>query len=375
MEKKEHAIRIGARLRTARQRAHMTQQELARAMGLRHRQTLVSIEAGERRLTAEELLRAMGVLHTEADYFTDSFRLVGEGRFSFRTYADVDPGVLEAFEDRAGRWAAAYRELGIQQGEGPRWVERKLAVTEHSSYEDTQAAADALREEWALGSPPAPSVQSAMERRLGTLVLYVDAPPGVSGAALQVQGLNAVLVNRREPEGRRNYDLAQELFHLLTWDALPPDRLDMVEPVGNRKRKRVEQLANSFAAALLMPEGVMRERWEKRPVATDLQEWVVQTAEDLQVSASACMWRLRNLDCLSQREAAQSDARRLATNARAPETKPPVPRFSEPFITRIARGLDMGRLSARRAASLLGLSLPELHKLLRARDIDPSFEV
>ena len=76
--------RIGLRLKAARERARLTQQQFAAQLGLEHRQTLASIEAGERRLSAEELLKAVRILGTDLDYFTDSFRLVGEGRFSFR---------------------------------------------------------------------------------------------------------------------------------------------------------------------------------------------------------------------------------------------------------------------------------------------------
>ena len=35
-----------------------------------------------------------------------------------------------------------------------------------------------------------------------------------------------ILVNRHEPRGRRSFDLAHELFHVLTWDAMPPERIE-----------------------------------------------------------------------------------------------------------------------------------------------------
>ena len=370
----QQSVRIGQRLKAAREHARMTQQQLAALLGLEHRQTLASIEAGERRLTAEELLRAVSALGVDLDYFTDSFRLVGEGRFSFRAQPGVAPNLLDQFEDRAGRWIATYRELGTQQGEERAWLVHKLALSRHSTFEEAQAAAGAIADGWQLGERPAESLQSAIERQINALVLYVDAPAGVSGAASQVPGLNAVLVNRREPEGRRNYDLAHELFHLLTWDVMPPKRVEAADVPRGGKGNRVEQLAENFAAALLMREAIMRARWEARDATGDLHGWLNGTAVDLRVSAVACKWRLHNLGCISKAGLLDINDQRLVANGRAANALPPVPAFSERFVRRIAAAVDAGRLSVKRAASLLALSLGELAALLQDYGIEPSFE-
>jgi Zn-dependent peptidase ImmA (M78 family) len=352
----------------------LTQRSLADAIGLEHRQSLAAIEAGERRLTAEELLRAVGALGVDLDYFTDSFRLVGEGRFSFRAQAGVAPNLLDQFEDRAGRWIATYRELSAQQGEEPSWLAHKLALSRRSTFEEAQAAADALVGAWQLGDRPAESLHSAIERYLNALVLFVDAPAGISGAASQVPHLNAVLVNRREPEGRRNYDLAHELFHLLTWDAMPPERVEAVDVPRGGKGNRVEQLAENFAAALLMPTPVIRARWEAREPSIDLHGWLNATALDLRVSAVACKWRLHNIGCLSRVDLLDINDERLVANGRLADAERPVRAFSERFVQRIASAMDTGRLSVKRTASLLALSLSELAALLRDYGIEPSFE-
>ncbi len=372
--KRKQAERIGFRLKAARERAGLTQRALADAIGLEHRQSLAAIESGERRLTAEELLRSVSVLGVDLDYFTDSFRLVGEGRFSFRAQSGVAPNLLDQFEDRAGRWIATYRELSAQQGEERSWLAHKLTLSRHSTFEEAQTAAQAIGEGWQLGDRPAESLHSALEQQLNALVLYVTAPSGISGAASQVPGLNAVLVNRHEPEGRRNFDLAHELFHLLTWDAMPPERVEAPDALRAGKGNRVEQLANNFAAALLMPEPIMRARWEARDTATDVHDWLNATAEDLRVSAAACVWRLQNLGCLSKADRLDINDQRLIANGRAANAAPPVLPFSERFVQRIAAAMDAGRLSVKRAASLLALSLSELAALLQDYGIEPSFE-
>ncbi|MBI4541307.1 MAG: helix-turn-helix domain-containing protein [Gemmatimonadetes bacterium] len=374
MKMHDYQKRIGIRLKAARERAGLTQQQLAEALGLEHRQTLASIEAGDRRLAADELIRAVAVLRTDLDYFTDSFRLVGEGRFSFRAHADVAPNVLDQFEDRAGRWIATYRELSAREGDEPQWLEQKLALSPRSTFEEAQAAGESLVEQWQLGERPAESLQRAMEDQLRALVLYVDAPTSISGAASQVPGLSAVLVNRFEPEGRRHYDLAHELFHLLTWDVMPPERLETADVPRGGKGKRVEQLAENFAAAVLMPAAGLRERWESRDTSTDLHDWLNATAEDLRVSALACKWRCYNLGWLSKADLLDINDQRLVASGRAQDALPPIHRFSERFVRRIAGGMEAGRLSVKRAASLLGLSLVELATLLQDHAIEPLFE-
>lgn len=374
MGRTDKEMNIGIRLRAARERASLTQQQLADALGLEHRQSVASIEAGERRLSADELIRAVQALGADLDYFTDSFRLVGEGRFSFRAHDAIAPNVLDQFEDRAGRWIATYRELAIGEGKKPQWLEHKLAISLRSTFEQAQAAGESLVEQWRLGERPAESLQQAIEEHLNALVLYVDAPEEISGAASQVTGLSAVLVNRREAEGRRNYDLAHELFHLLTWDVMPPERVESTDPPGGGKGKRVEHLANNFAAALLMPETAMRGRWRSRDPDSDWHVWLNETAQDLRVSAVACKWRCVNLGYITKQDLADINDRRLVANGR-PQADAPAPRpFSERFVRRIATALEAGRLSVKRAASLLELSLSELAVLLQSYDIEPSFE-
>src|SRR5207245_8975644 len=90
--------------------------------------------------------------------------------------------------------------------------------------------------------------------------------------------------------------LAHELFHILTWDAMPPEHSEEARETGGN---RVEQLANNFASTVLMPVPVLNRfgDWSE----TDEEELVARlnaTADKLKVTASAPKWRLVALDRL-----------------------------------------------------------------------------
>src|SRR4051794_33054049 len=178
-------MRIARRMKSAREGQGLTQQDLSARLGFKDRQTLSTIEAGERQVSADELALAAEALGRPIDYFTDAFRLDGEGEFSFRA-KHVDPAELDGFEERAGRWIAMYRELGAQEGVMPPRIGTKLELTPRSSYEDAHACAEAIRQRWNLGDVPAAGLEAAIQRELGALVLNVDAPAGISGAASQL---------------------------------------------------------------------------------------------------------------------------------------------------------------------------------------------
>lgn len=303
---------------------------------------------------------------------TDPFRLVGEGQFSFRAEG-VPAETLDQFEDRAGRCIATFRALQSEAGIQPSRLGRKLELTATASFEDAHAAAEQIRQEWSLGDRPAETLRDAVERELDVQVLFVDAPSGLSGAAVQLPGLNTILINRRESEGRRHFDLAHELFHVLTWDAMAPERVEPREP-RRGKGNRVERLADNFAAALLMPEHTVTTYLENRREGEDIHDWLNATATALHVSAVALKWRLVTLGHVSKAAAEAIGESRLANNGGLVRDTAPVP-FNRPFVGRVYNAVEDGRLSLRKALDLLGLGIDTFSRLCGAYNLELSYEV
>jgi Zn-dependent peptidase ImmA (M78 family)/DNA-binding XRE family transcriptional regulator len=400
---------IGARIKALREERKLSQDELARLFGFKDRQTVSAIETGERRVSAEELLLAVEKLGAPLDYFTDPFLLAGEGKFSWRRDPRVGLESIKAFERVAGGWIAANRSLAGQIGRPGPIMRHALKLTPRSSFEEAMAAGERFAKDFELGTVPAEKLPETMEREFGILVLMADAIEGVSGAACRLPDLDVVLINRHEVVGRRNFDLAHELFHILTWDAMPPEHL---EEATETSKIRVEQLANSFASALLMPEASLQqfgleqinqpasqalERLSFRSGDTPSQaggmvagfqtrrfaptartdsviRWLKETADKLRVTATALKWRLVALKLLEPAWTAEISANALRKARRSSHVEPP-PLFSKPFMDVLGQAIDEGRVSARRAADLLHLTIDDLRDLFARYAVDAPLDL
>ena len=357
---------FGKRIKALREERGLSQEHLARIFGFKDRQTVSAIETGNRQVTAEELVLAAERLDTSLEYFTDPFRLAGEGRFSWRR-TDIGAEQLEAYEPKAGRWVAAFRTLAPRVGREAPLMRRKLNLVPRSSYEDAMRAGERFVAECGLGDTPATRLADVVERQLGILVLMVDADRGISGAACRLPELDSVLIARREVAGRRHFDLAHELFHILTWDAMPPEHVeDALETSSNR----VEQLANNFAAAVLMPASALRRfgDWGECSQGALIAR-LNAVAENMHVTASSLKRRLVAAGGISKAAVHAIPDASLRHNGRDHVLDVPPALFSRPFMEVIGLAVESGVVSVRRAAALLDSNVDELADLFAVHDI------
>ncbi len=358
---------IGARLKALREKRKLSQDDLARLLGFKDRQTVSAIETGARRVTAGELVLAMEHLNAPLEYFTDPFRLAGEGRFSWRQ-TGVGAERLNEYEQNAGRWIATFRALAPKVGRETPLMRRALGLTRNSRFEDAMLAGERFVAEFDIGDTPATGLAEVMERQLGILVLMVDAPDGISGAACRLPELDAVLIARREIAGRRHFDLAHELFHILTWDAMPPEHSEAARETGGN---RIEQLANSFAAAVLMPAAALERCGEWKSL--DEEKLIAQLntmADNLHVTSSALRWRLVALGQLKPSAAHSLPDAALRNNGREMAKSVMPSLYSKPFVEVLVLAISDGLVSVRRAAGLLDIAVEDLTELFAAYDFE-----
>jgi len=139
--------------------------------------------------------------------------------------------------------------------------------------------------EWrGITGPPAPDSLVRAFPRVRVESVY---PLGVSGATAWSGGRWQILLNGSEPSTRQRFSAAHELKHVI--DHGYASLLYPSTP-GVSSAERQEQIADYFAAALLMPK-----RWVKRAAWGEGIQDVRQLATLFGVSREAMRYRLANL--------------------------------------------------------------------------------
>jgi len=353
---------VGRRIRLAREQKSMTQEELAKRCQLEPRQIISSIENGSRAVSQEEMQAIIATLREPLDYFTDPYRIVDEAVVSFR--ASRQANGLEEFRDRVNRLAGAVLRFGELAGHPPSGLKSQLDASKKMSLEEAAEAGERVAAFLNLGPIPARNMEEAIQERLGILVLRVDAPKGISGAAYHLPEVDMIVINGTEAPHRQAFDLAHELFHLLTWKDLPPDRNDWTDL---ERRPKVEKLADSFAAGLLLPKAVMEQRRAARPGEIS-EKWILEQAGEMLVSGQCFYWRLVNLSLLREQAARTLNLNRLS---RKGEKSGNAPLFNRRFVENMHRVLIKGLVSRKKAAAMIDLDPEGLKPLFAQYGLDP----
>lgn len=370
---------IGRRVKALRESNGLSQVQLAEILNLNDRQSVSEIENGRRRLSAAELVKIVQRFETTLDSLTNPFLLSARDSFSWRQ-SHVPTCDLDKFESKAGEWIGAFRELSRLNDVRLRKLLPRLGLTHASSFEDAIDAGEGVADELGLTENPARHLADVMQSELGILVLMVDAIEGVSGAACRLSELNAVLINRNESEGRRNSDLSHELFHILTWNEMKPQRVessleswDLPKTGSQLRNQRIERLADNFGFGLLMP-GWELDRLGKPQANANLAVWLVAAAKELGVSSRALKWRMANSRRLPAAAAVGNDELAAVAANILDADEPPLP-FSRKFLETVVMAIEGGHLSGGRASELMGMSKTTIGDLAEAYGIERPAEL
>lgn len=154
--------------------------------------------------------------------------------------------------------------------------------------------AQILRKELNLGDKPLHNLREDLEStgvRIYELPIPEEAFSGFSFWHSQYGP--CILINAREPKGRRNFTLAHELAHLLYQDS--PSLCYITFKAGDSSRS-LEAKANQFAIELLLPEVAAKQDFNQRKIPrTPSERELAQMASKWVVSIQALGYRLENL--------------------------------------------------------------------------------
>jgi len=355
---------IAAAVRSAREALGLTQQALATGAGFASLQIVSSIETGQREVKAWELVRLARALHTSVD------RLLGiDEPLTARVFWRRGSGGISAareaqLRERAERYALLEEFCELPP---PEPLPDFPFDPQRASFADAERLAHSVARTLDLGSRPAASLLPVLEERFRVKLFYDELGPDESAACSRGPFGAAVLMNATQSPWRRNFSLAHELFHLVTWTAVESRWPEAAEPEWS---ERLEMLADVFAAQLLLPSDEVNAQFDARTAGgrelagTD----VVELAREFGVSTEALAWRLVNL---RRREAewarallADSEFRRRDRMTMPSRwTKPAIP-FPERYRRLALLAYENHELSLGKLAVFMEMSMGEANAML-----------
>jgi Zn-dependent peptidase ImmA (M78 family)/DNA-binding XRE family transcriptional regulator len=321
---------LGSRLKAAREACHLTQDDVARQLGV-SRSTIAQMELGNRAVTSLELdklayLYGRDLRALLADEFRPEDALVAV----FRRHPDMvrNDQVLGAVRESlaAGREVTNLERLlgvDVDLAALPAYS-LKTPATKWEAIQQAERIAAEERRRLGLGGAPLPGVGELLESQ-GVRTAQAPLPEDVSGLTVAEPDTGVlVIVNREHVARRRRFSFAHEYCHVL----LDRDQKGAISRGADRDTLP-EVRANAFAAAFLMPrDGVVTflqglakgqpsrlraEVYDEQaalpaqarpaPGSQDIQLYdVVLVAHHFGVSRISALYRLKNLKLLTEPE-------------------------------------------------------------------------
>ena len=357
---------IATSVRDRRRTLGMSQRELAEAVGFGSHQIVSELERGQRDVKAWELARIADVLHTSLPAFLQRERPgQREPQISWRT--DAPEADRSRHEARLLKRFERYRRIQeLTNASGDARSLPRFHVDRSTTFGQTEQMASRARRSMDLGGRPAMSLAEVVQERFGVMLFLDDLGSRGSAACVRTDSDAAILLNRNEAPWRRRYSLAHQLFHLVTWDSAA---------ASWRRGKhhttwpdRVEELANGFASALLLPGDDLRGEFQSRFEGRDPSDpGLVNMARTYGVSTSALLWRLRTLGLMEEeavrKRLGSGPFRGMDRASRPRQWSEPPPDLPDRFVRLVALAYRTGEISRSVAARYLETNPGELYYL------------
>jgi len=369
---------LANRLKNERESLDFTLKEVSEKLGFNNYQTLSSIEAGERDVRAWELAKLASIYGRDIDYFLNLESPQKDIRILWRS-PETSPQ-KKIIERQFISICTHYQKLLNILGE-PLSINSAFKLTTdknkllaQNAFKYVENLASSYIRILKLGSHPACSLTKILEDEMGIKIIFIPMDFGISGGSTKDANFGmAVLVNANDAPWRRNFDLAHEFFHLITWEDFAPEE---IYQDATRGKSRIEQLADVFAASLLLPEEEVRNEFETRTEDKSISFLnLVEIARDFDVSIEALLWRLFNLGLLKKENIQDElekgtikDTDKKHRHTDWAETEKPY--LSTKYVSLAIRAFHLGKISKGKLAEYVGEKYSAIPPFLRKYGYD-----
>lgn len=357
-------MRIGGRIKEERKKLEMTLQELSNEVGFKNYQTLSSIEKGERHIRVSELDKIAKVLGLTVSYLLGEEK---ERREKVLWRKCVDESQCKKYENLLISICRNYQKLADLVGHKyEKFVPPRSEELQKGRFKNDYDFAKDLAEKYSklldIGRYPGKNIVDSLQDK-NILIFCYDLEAG-SAASLVGDFGAAILLNKSDRPWRKTFDIAHELFHLITWNVYPPESVYDDEEKGKSKP---EQYADTFASTLLMPEKSVKDEitWRKRERDLNFIDYV-EIAAKFRISIQALTWRLQNLGIFSEKDMEEIRAHpKISELNKLMRTKEPdIPELPEIYVNQALKTYLNGRISKLKLADYLDVKYGEMASFL-----------
>ena len=282
----------GERLKLARIYRNMTASELAEKIGV-SRQAVLQYEKNESNPKLETEFSIITTLHFPRDFFyMDNLSNIPINNTFFRALSSTKKIDLQTQEEKTRFIVYIYEflnnyfnypELDLPE------IDIDIDLNKKENIEDI---AIKVRNYWGLGNQPVENMVNLLENK-GVIVSTLNVGKKTIDAFTQVHRINnkekycVVLSNDKQSVARRNFDAAHELGHIILHK-----NIEKLEELSSEEQKKLEDQANSFAAAFLLPKN---EFFNELKDPLNL-EFYKELKKKWKVSIAAMVMRARQLE-------------------------------------------------------------------------------
>lgn len=278
---------MGARLRFARKMAGLKIAQVSEKSGVGE-SSLSEYENDKREPRMNQLRLLAEVYRRPLSYFFGEGEPPGDAVVLWRQAPP--PDVATDTERRFLQLCQQYHHLEVLCGERRQALLPETELVAASfTFTDAMGLARRVRDALSLGDRPGSCLFRILEEVCHIKIFCYPFEPGGAAASTVSESFGpAILLNEKNVPWRQTFDLAHELFHILTWRIFGHE-LGRVAVANDHE----EKLAQCFASHLLMPNDIVREAIDglTRDGSISFGE-LADVARQFDVSTEALLWKM-----------------------------------------------------------------------------------
>jgi len=362
---------LGERLKLAREAAGLNQADAARA--LRIVESGVSeMENNHREPKAAQLATLARLYDRSLEFFFDEEPVLPE--VVLWRERPENEAAAKKIQREFFRLCENYQDLEELTGTArPSILPEKKGLKEKFTYRHAATLANQIWKQLDLGATPAESLRLVLEEKYLVKIFALRLSWTASAASTRNGRFGpAILLSQDNVHWRRNFDLAHELFHLLTWSIFRrPD-----EPSSTMADADEERLANCFASSLLLPTDLFDEKIQPFRDEQDNLKITLAELHDLArsfgVSAEAVIYRCANL-LRWRKEKTQNTIDKIG-NFRVWRESEPIEEIPPRYVHLIVQAYRQGLISYNKGAEYLRKSYKQAQDILEPPEDDAALD-